>query len=166
MKQMLILMIFPFSLLSGCAKEEIQPVMPEEMPGDFDFKLQFGVAKRNGMDTYQDLATKDLIADGIASLELSLSAEEMAIIYGKMKEINIVEPKDLIPPTNCTQKPYSEDEWEITLNGETFHLLISEQFCETTEDAKDLIELRNYVFSFVKSKEEYQNLPDANGYYE
>lgn len=169
MKQIPILIFFLF--LTGCeassgGEEEIKPVMPEEMPADFDFKLQFGVSKKNGMDTYGDLVTKDLVADGTSSAELSLSTEEMAMIYEKMKEINIVESKNLIPQTVCMQNPYSEDEWEITLDGETFHHFISEQYCETTDDAKELIELRNYVFSIVKGKEEYQKLPDANGYYE
>nr|WP_106779279.1 hypothetical protein [Lysinibacillus timonensis] len=143
--------------------------MPKEMPSDFDFSIRFGVQKRNELNTYEGTVTKDLIADGTASTELTLTEEEMKDIYGKMRDINIAEMKDLTPePINgalCVQEPYEEDAWKIMINGETITHFISGEYCEPTNDAKQLIELRNYIFNIIKSKDEYKSLPESKGGY-
>lgn len=164
-------LLFLALLLIGCESNEMSmessnAVMPAEMPSDFDFKVQFGVMKKNEINTFDNTITKDLIADGTVKVNLPLTLEEKTKIYEKMKEVNITEKKELIPKTNCMKKPFSEDEWMITINGETINHYISEEYCDTTDDAKQLIELRNYIFTLVKSKEEYKSLPEANGWYE
>ena len=127
--------------------------MPKDMSGDFDFSIKFGVQKKNEINTFEGTVTKDLIADGTATTELILTKEEMKDIYGKMQEIYIAETKEFSPePINgmvCTQEPHGEDEWEIIINGETITQLISGKYCEPTNDAKQLIELRNYVFNII-----------------
>lgn len=166
-------------LLVGCSQEkqgieEKEAViedsntitMPEAIPSDFDFIVEFGVDKRNVINTYEDTVTKDLVADGTVTTNLTFTTEEMDMIYQKMKEINITGTKNFNPQTNCLREPHSEDEWEITINLEVFTHTVSEQYCEISDDAKQLIELRNYVFSLVKNKEEYKKLPEANGGYE
>ena len=143
--------------------------MPKDMPNDFDFSIQFGVQKKNEINTFEGTVTKDLIADGTATTELNLTEEEMQDIYGKMQEINIAETKGFTPePVNgvvCMQRPYEKDKWKIIINGETFTHLISGENCEPTNDAKQLIELRNYVFNIIKSKDEYKSLPESKGGY-
>ncbi|SDM90552.1 hypothetical protein SAMN05518871_102529 [Psychrobacillus sp. OK028] len=144
--------------------------MPKNMPEDFDFYIQFGVQKKNEVNTFKDTVTKDLIADGIATTELILTEEEMKNIYEKMQEINIVETKEFTPePINgtvCMQEPYEEDVWKIMINGESFTHVISGKYCEPTNEAKQLVELRNYVLNIIKSKDEYKSLPVSNGGYE
>ena len=183
-KLSLILSLIFFSIgLWGCQqsdkKEEINnenlnivanSTTPKDMPSDFDFSIQFGVQKKNEIDTFKSTVTKDLIVEGTATTELILTEEEMKDIYNKMREINIVETKEFTPKalfgTVCTMEPYEEDEWKILINGETITHLISGEYCEPTNDAKQLIELRNYVFNIIKSKGEYQSLPEAKGGYE
>ena len=144
--------------------------MPEIMPSDFDFSIQFGVQKKNEINTFKGTVTKDLVADGTATTELILTEEEMKDIYEKMQEINIAETKEFTPePINgtvCMQEPYEEDKWKIIINGETLILSISGKHCEPTNDGKQLIELRNYVFNIIKSKGEYKSLPASNGWYQ
>lgn len=144
--------------------------MPKVMPSDFDFSIQFGVQKKNEINTFEGTVTKDLIADGTATTELILTEEEMKDIYEEMQEINIAETKEFTPePINgtvCMQEPYEEDEWKIIINGETLKLSISGKHCEPTNDGKQLIELRNYVFNIIKSKGEYKSLPESNGGYQ
>ena len=36
--------------------------IPEEMPNDFNFSIQFGVQKKNEINTFEGTVTKDLIA--------------------------------------------------------------------------------------------------------
>ena len=144
--------------------------IPKLMPSDFDFSIRFGVQKKNEMNTFAGTVTKDLIADGTITSNLILTEQEMEDIYRKMVEINIAEAKEFTPvPINgtvCTQEPYEEDDWEISINGETLTFLISGVFCEPTNDANQLSELRNYVFTIVKSKEEYKSLPASSEGYE
>ncbi len=114
--------------------------------------------------------TKDLIADGTATAEVTLTEEEMKAIYGKMKEINIVETKEFIPePVNetmCNIEPHEDDKWEIIINGETITHSVSGAYCEPTDDTEQLIGLRNYVFSIIRGKEAYKELPESSGGYE
>lgn len=144
--------------------------MPEDMPNDFGFSIQFGVGKNNEINTFEDTVTKDLITDGTAKADVTLTDREMDEIYEEMKEVNIVETKKFTPePKNgtiCTQEPHEEDEWKITVNGETITHSVSGTYCEPTNDAKQLIELRNYVFSIIRSKEEYIELPESKGGYQ
>ncbi|MER2263009.1 MAG: hypothetical protein ABS934_13435 [Psychrobacillus sp.] len=144
--------------------------MPKDMPNDFDFSIQFGVHKKNEINTFEGTVTKDLIVDGTATTEVMFTEEEMKDIYKKMQEINIVETKEFTPePINgmfCKQEPYEKDKWEITINGETITHFISGEDCEPTDDAKQLIELRNYVFNIIKSKVEYKSLPEPSGGYQ
>ncbi|CAM3064137.1 membrane lipoprotein lipid attachment site-containing protein [Filibacter tadaridae] len=143
--------------------------MPEDMPNDFGFSIQFGVGKNNEINTFKGTVTKDLITDGTATADVTLTDEEMDGVYEKMKEINIVETKKFTPkPINgtiCTQEPYEEDEWKITINGENITQTVSGAYCEPTDDAKQLLELRNYVFSIIRSKEQYIELPESKGGY-
>ena len=144
--------------------------MPENMPSDFDFSIQFGVQKKNEINTFNGTVTKDLIADGTATTKLSLTEEEMKDIYEKMKEMNISETKKFTPKslsgTICMKEPYEEDEWKIMINGETITHLISGKYCEPTNDAKQLIDLRMYIFNIIKSKDEYKLLPESKGGYQ
>jgi hypothetical protein len=92
------------------------------MPSDFDFLVQFGVQSKNEINTFDNIVIKDLIAEGTALTETSFTEEEMKKIYQKMREINIMESKELVPEkTNCMQTPYGEDKWKIKLNGERKH---------------------------------------------
>lgn len=142
----------------------------EEMPNDFNFSIQFGVGKKNEINTFDGTVTKDLIADGTVITALTLTEEEMQNVFNKMKEINIAETKEFIPKsingTVCEVEPYEEDEWKIIINGETITHSFSGKYCEPTNDAKQLIELRNYVFKIIKSKDEYKSLPASTGGYE
>lgn len=140
--------------------------IPEKMPSDFYFSVSFGVGKRNEINTFNGTVTKDLISDGTKTIKLKFEEEEMQAIYEKMKEMKINETKVFMPKGGCSQDPYEEDEWKIQIDGETIMLYISGEYCDPTDDAKQLIKLRNYIFSIVKSKNAYQSLPKPRGGYE
>ena len=144
--------------------------MPENMPKDFGFSVSFGFGKKNEINTFKDTVTKDLIEDGTKTVDIALTDEEMLEIYEKMKEIDITNTKQFIPePVNgemCEQEPYEEDEWKITLDGETISHYISGAYCEPTKDARQFLELRNFVFNKIENKDEYLKLPKSKGGYE
>ena len=176
----LLLFILLILVLSACSQSEIKGLepahsdsfasMPEDMPDDFNFSIQFGVGKNNEINTSEGTVTKDLIEDGTATTEIALTEEEMETIYEEMKEINIVETKEFEPePVNgtmCSTQPHEEDEWEIIIDGETITHSVSGAYCDPTNDTKQLIGLRDYIFSIVRGKEAYKELPNAKGGYE
>ncbi|MFG6149170.1 hypothetical protein [Halobacillus sp. B23F22_1] len=148
----------------------IKHMMPEQKPDDFGFSVQFGVNYKNEVNSFEDQVTKDLIAEGAVTADIAFSPKENDKIYEKMKEMNIVEKKKLTPEqvseTICTQEPHEEDIWRIIIEGETITHSVSGAYCEPTHDAQKLIELRNYVFSIVRSKEEFKELPLSKASYE
>ncbi|MFT4414346.1 hypothetical protein ACLM5H_10855 [Fredinandcohnia humi] len=159
---------------SGSKEMNIAQSMPNEMPNemtdDFGFSIRFGVGKRNEINTFEGIVTKDLLTAGAITAKITLTEKELEEIYEKMEEINIVETKKLIPShlneSICVQEPYEEDEWKIIINGETFTQSVSGTYCEPTMDAKQLLKIRNYVFNIIKSKDAYKELPESEGAYQ
>lgn len=146
-----------------------QNKMSKEMPGTFDFMVRFGygTVNKNEINTFQDTVTKDLIMNGTASAQITLTKEEMRSIYNQMREINIMGEKVLAAANQtCERVPYSEDIWEININGETKTLTWTDRFCTQTSDMEQLLELRNFVDQIVKTKEEYKKLPESEGGYD
>lgn len=165
MKQLGLLLFILLFIITGCVTEtdlgansnielqnkkgvNQQNKMPKEMPDDFDFLVRFGYGEvtKNEINTYQDIIIKDLIMNGAATANITFTMEEMRSIYGKMREINIMGTKELLPTKmNCSKTPYNEDSWEISVDGETKTFTWSDENCDVTNDAKQLLELRkNY----------------------
>ncbi|WP_246354144.1 hypothetical protein [Paenibacillus phytohabitans] len=168
------LLLLAVLLLNGCSTDKEaeraagQNVMPQEMPGDFDFLVRYGYgeATKNEINTYQDIVVKDLIMNGTASANVTLTGDEMRSIYDQMKEINIMGTLELVPARqSCAVTPYQEDSWQITVDGVTRDLSWSGETCELTDDAGQLLELRNFIADIVAGKEAYKELPEAEGGY-
>ena len=172
MKRLCVLFAVLLFIITGCGTEtdsKESNSMPKEMPDMFDFIVRFGYGdvNKNEINTYQDTATKDLIAKGTATANITLTMEEMRSIYEKMREINIMGTKELVPAKmRCSQVPYSEDSWKININGETKTFTWSDENCEITDDAAQLLELRNFIQHIVAGKEAYKVLPESEGGYE
>ena len=174
MKRLLPFLLLIF-LVGACSQPVVEPVeidsvhhpLPEEMPEDFGFAVQFGIWSRNEINTFEGSFTKDLISAGTITTDLTFTEQEMDFIYGQMKEITIADTKQLIPePIGCAMEPYGEDEWVILINGETIKHSVSETYCEPTHDAQQLIDLRETIFDLIKKKDVYKELPEAVGGYE
>ncbi|KAI7248592.1 hypothetical protein KC345_g11845 [Hortaea werneckii] len=143
--------------------------MPEEMPGDFDFFVRYGYgeATKNEINTYQDTVIKDLVMNGTATADITLTGEEMRSIYDRMREMNIMGNLELVPASpGCSVTPHQEDSWQITAGGVTRTLTWSDENCELTDDAKQLLELRNFISGIVAGKDAYKELPEAEGGYD
>ncbi|MEK3715908.1 hypothetical protein [Paenibacillus sp. FSL R7-0333] len=143
--------------------------MPEDMPEYFDFLVRYGYGEvsKNEINTYQDTLVKDLIVNGTATANITLTGEEMRSIYERMRGISIMSKMQLVPAKqSCSVVPYQEDSWRITVNGFTRNWSWSGENCELTEDAEKLLELRNFIADIVAGKEAYQELPEAEGGYD
>ncbi|MBH5316192.1 hypothetical protein I6N90_00020 [Paenibacillus sp. GSMTC-2017] len=140
--------------------------LPTEMPKDFDFVVKYGIGMKNEINTIKNTVTKDLIANGTVSANITLYPADMQRIYEKMKEINIMETKQLSSNQSCALIPYSEDIFEVIILGKTIQHAWTSKSCHLTEDAKQLLELRTFIENIVKDYEAYNKLPEAVGGYE
>ncbi|WP_435171403.1 hypothetical protein [Paenibacillus glycanilyticus] len=168
MIRILIILSVAFAFIAGCSKETKKLQMPEDMPEDFRFSVSFGYGEdhKNEINTYNHTVTKDLVTKGTATTALSFSNDELQSIYGKMKEIAVLDEKQFPRKGNCSQTPSSTDSWKITVNGETKTLSWTNEYCDMTKDAKDLLELRSYIQKIVEGKDAYKALPAAEGGYD
>ncbi|AQQ53088.1 hypothetical protein [Planococcus lenghuensis] len=139
--------------------------MPAEMPEDFDFSIRYGITSKNEVDTFDDTVTKDLITNGTASADIKLSDEEMKLVYEKMQKINAMAPKELVPDAGCIHTPHEVDIWKIQALGEIITHEVSQKYCELTEDAQELLNLRKFIVDLIEEKEAYEELPEAEGGY-
>ena len=138
------------------------------MPSDFDFSVSYGYGDRtkNEINTYADTVTKDLIMNGAATADIALSDDEMRGIYAKMREIDIMAAKKLPEKNGCFRTPSNEESWKVTANGETTTFTWTDEYCDLTDDANRLLELRRYIHGIVEAKEAYKALPAAEGGYD
>jgi hypothetical protein len=169
MKRGCLLLLLLLIVVTGCSAGKPSVAMPEEMPADFDFHVRYGYGEvsKNEINTYKDTVTKDLIMNGSATASLTLTPDEMRTIYANMKKINIMAKKKLLPDKqNCYSTPFSEDNWKVSVNGETNTFSWSNQHCEITDDAQQLLDLRTFIHEIVTSKEAYKELPEAEGGYD
>jgi len=139
--------------------------MPDQVPEDFAFSVQFGINSRNVIDTYTGTIIKDLIIGGIAETKLTFTTLEKLLIYEEMKRINVLGATDFDSKNQCGLTPHSEDFWKITIDGEERSYQWSDKHCDITKDAKDFLDLRNFIWNIVTESDEYKALPEAEGGY-
>lgn len=143
--------------------------MPKDMPSTFNFMVRFGIGtvNKNEINTFQGTVTKDLIENGTASAKIKFTKEELSSIYLKMRDINIMAIQNLSPAVSgCERVPFSEDMWEISINGETNTFTWTDKHCNLTEEAEQVLELRKFIQDIVEEKPEYIKLPEAEGGYQ
>ncbi|MGD6781470.1 hypothetical protein [Sutcliffiella horikoshii] len=164
--------LFPILLLfSACSSVEdvsapvLSDVSTPVMPADFEFSLTYGTYGKQKVDTFNDMIIKDLVIDGTIEAEIPLTVEEKNLTYNEMLKINIMGDLEIDRELQCAIEPPTFTSWHIQMNGQTKEFSYT-SFCEYNGDAKNLMSLENYIHKLVAAKEEYQELPDSNGWYE
>ena len=171
MKLIYIILLPIFFFISACSSVEdvsappLPDVSPPVMPADFEFSLTYGTYGKQKVDTFNDTIIKDLVIDGTIEAKISLTVEEKNFIYDEMLKINIMGDLAIDRELQCAIEPPSFTFWHIQMNGETKEFSYT-NFCEYNGDAKNLMNLENLIHKLVAAKEEYQELPDSNGWYE
>ncbi|WP_404458264.1 hypothetical protein [Sutcliffiella horikoshii] len=158
-------------LLSSCSSDEdvsapiLSDVSTPVMPTDFEFSLTYGTYGKQKVDTFHDMVIKDLVIYGTIEVEIPLTVEEKNLIYNEMLKLNIMGDWTIDRELQCAAEPSSFTSWHIQMNGETKEFSYGD-FCEYPEDVRRLIDLEDFIHDLVAAKEEYQELPDSNGWYE
>lgn len=147
--------------LFGCSAKEYSTTMPE----DFDFRLLYGVNGVNQINTFEDKVVKDLISNGKIEAQIELSDNEMQQIYEKMIELDIMKNFDVEKENGCEVIPSNLSKWTIQMKGET-NTFYYNSYCNPPKRIEKLYELERFIHNIVENKDEYQQLPNAEGGYE
>ncbi|MBU9712634.1 hypothetical protein [Evansella tamaricis] len=144
--------------------------MPEVRPESFNFHIQYGVNKRNEVNTFDHVIVKDLVMDGTASIEFYFSKEELDEIYEKFMKADVFSQKTFEVEMNCGMEPYEHYYLKVAIdeNGETYtaEYEFTDQYCVLTEDGNKLKGIIQLINGMVRDTEEYQSLPPAEGGYD
>ena len=156
--------LLPVVLMFGACSST---VYPKEMPDDFDFSVEYGVEGKRKVDTFTNTVVKDLVMDGIVEASIALTDEEMQEIYSRMIALDMMGKLDFQEDGNaqCATEPEMRTEWIIHLNGD-LNIIRYMTLCNNTPDSQAIMDLQDYIHEIVAAKEEYQKLPEPNGYYE
>ncbi len=149
---------------SGCSTETSGEIK-QDMPADFNFKVSYGTYGKQKIDTFNGVVVKDLVEDGTIKADIALTENEMRRIYKEMIDMDIMDDLKLEEFEECATEPASYTAWTIQMNGETKSFDFS-TFCENSNEIRKLLELDEFVHKIVLEKDEYNELPEANGSYE
>jgi len=161
-----ILVLILFTLLVGCATTQSKQKnnnSTEIYPTDFNFIFSYGVLKKNQLNTLNNSFTKDLIIDGLKTIELKMTEAEKKQIFMYMEEINLFEYSNEIEGMRLN--PESGYEFDITYNGIEKKVRWIGEFNNTQRD-NEFKNLTKMIIEIIKAKDEYKELPETNGYYE
>lgn len=156
---------------------DMQTVVPAEInrsiqrPTNFDLMFKYGVGAKNNLNTVDDTFTKDMVIDPPITISLALTPHELDLIYQKMIEIDFFAYPDVytIPIASGCQTgemtPSSSYAFEVVAGERTKTLLWNDSITNQNIQANKLRELIKLIVTIVKSKNEYQELPEPRGGY-
>ncbi|TXC90959.1 hypothetical protein FS935_08615 [Metabacillus litoralis] len=159
MKLLLFIIVITSIFIAGYTNSQ-----NNSMPDDFNFSLNYGINGKQKIDTFNNVVVKDLVEDGTKEANILLTKREKQIIYDEMIKLDIMGELNLEEEKECETQPSSLSKWNIHMNGETKSFNYT-TFCEIPDDALNLIRLEDFIHSIISNKEEYKELPDANGAY-
>jgi hypothetical protein len=152
------------------------PALPEQMPDDFGFIAEWGVARMNSLDTFEGTFTKDLVTGSppTATTKLLLTSEEKGELYQALRALEPWSyPSRFEPPYADVTAP---DVDQAVTPAIKYHLYLAGARMEkdiwwtddnwsTTASAAALRAWFRQVMALVESRPEYKAMPEARGGY-
>ena len=163
-----VLMIFVLVVI-GCGIFK-----PQQTTGttdaDFNLIFKYGVGARNELNTFEETFTKDMVIDPPITVAFSLTKKESDEIYQKMTEINFFDYPDTFSVFMDSEEigffsPYPTYYFKVEYNLNIKELLWRDNMMTEDEKAMRLREFINFIRNIIESKEEYKELPPAQGGY-
>ncbi|MCL2678473.1 MAG: hypothetical protein FWE85_05415 [Clostridiales bacterium] len=165
-----ITLLLLLSLLAGCNGSKV----PDTMPDDFAFKIDFGLGGKNSLDTYENTFTKDLLSAGTATISFVIPAEKMLEIYDAFLEFEIHQlPEDInaaaeLGDTIETFIHKNDYSLTYTLKGKTRTVVCNDEGPWDHKKGppasyKNLVDFIEFITEYIYSTDDYQNMPPAEG---
>ena len=138
--------------------------LPEDMPDNFNFSLNYGFEAANEMNTYDDTYTKDLADDGDETIDFELTEEDMELAYEELMNADILTAPEEVSEQACVE-PYEENHLQMTVDGEEFEQeWISAECDEYDEQLSHAI--NTIHLEIIEPRSEFQELPEPSGGYD
>lgn len=140
---------------------------------NFSFTFKYGVRNepggpRNILNTSEQTYTKDMVFGQDVTTKLSLTNDERNQILQKVLSISLFDlPNDYSDTQPSCKIPYSSYDLTVVYGSTVKHLSwIDHTGCNNENPiTQKLNELSKLIISFIKQKQEYKNLPSAQGGY-
>ncbi|MFC1991901.1 hypothetical protein ACFLVC_04190 [Chloroflexota bacterium] len=145
--------------------------VPPLAQSDFNLIFRYGVGAKNELNTFEGTYTKDMFGDPSITVPLSLTDEELDIIYRKMVEINFFDYPEEFSVTAAPGEavgivtPYSSYYFKVEDDSGIKELRWEDKITNEDNEADRLRELIKLITDIIESKEEYQKLPEPTGGY-
>ena len=192
-----IFILLLFSILLGCENDSgvdsaaesssLQPTgvsesnddsAEVEIPGDFNFSIDFGVDGQNNIDSYNDTFTKDLIGTGSETIDFTIPDDKMREIYAAFIENKVPELPDDINfevkfgsgDISMTSTPSSKYSVTYTCENETRTIVCDDGGPWNVKigppDTRNrLVVFVTLITDYIFSTDEYKNMSPAEGAY-
>lgn len=140
-----------------------QSGIPTSMPADFAVSLQYGVDGKNSINTYNNTITKDLVENGLTSIEYIPSKEELETIYKTIVKYDLYKINKPLVNKNVSVDENQEFILNFTINGEDYHVYGDSSMynLKYNKPAKNYSSFINYMVSYIESTSAYQSLPNS-----
>ncbi|GHH96918.1 DUF4362 domain-containing protein [Neobacillus kokaensis] len=148
-------------LLTGCENEPMKGLLTifhdVDKEDNFAFELNYGVGKKNMINTKEEKLIKDLQnGETVAVGDFQFSKKELNQIYKLLKFSNYLGDKNLT--TKCNQKPHERYELNVWINSGERHFEWTE--CDHSSDGKEMTKLVHDILTILKKNSTYKTLGD------
>lgn len=138
--------------------------VPAAMPPDFEFVLRYGVMARNVLDTAGGTFTHDMVTDPSVTTDLTLTTEEMAEVYRRLRDIDFWAYPAAQPP-EVGLEPSSRFELAVRGAGLAHAVVANDIQYASSLRGVALWKLVERVQEMIVAKDAYQALPEPRGGY-
>jgi len=176
MRKMIVCIILIATLtFVACHKKDPQTM---SMPSDFAISFSYGMNdnRLNFLDTYKGIIQKDLISDGIATVDYVVPKDDLKEIYAQICEFKINKITKSMTSENLAFMnsgiriiPCTKYYIAFTAEGVEYNITGDEtatSYINKNKEAKNFCTFISYMLDYISSTEEYKSLPKANGAYE
>ncbi len=137
---------------------------PDQMPEDFNFKMEIGVGNMRiyKIDTFRNTFTSSLDHENDTTIEFQFLLIEKKKIYKIIKDIDVfIYPENYSPTTTIQILPSYSYYFESTLNGYTIKINWEENTYSDTKESKNLMKLFDVIFKNAMEDEKVKRLPES-----
>lgn len=160
------------SLFAGCSAVETDT---KTFPDAFAiyFSCWINESQKNILDTYEGYIQKDLVELGVATTEYSASDEVLKSIYEQIGALDLTSIERVMTSkvlttddTGVAMEPCTYYEIRFTIDGTEYRISgDATAWYYEDSDAASFTCFVEFMNDLMRSSEEYQSLPDAEGGY-
>jgi hypothetical protein len=168
--------VLPEESPAGSARETGVP--PQEAPADFAiyFSYWFDSNRANIYDTYNKTIQKDLVLNGTAAADLTVTSETLNAIFRKIIEFEVCKITEAMISANLSASnvrvdvlPNTEYKIKFTIDGASYTVTgdaTAWEYRDENASAAHFCQFADFMRDLYLNTAEYKTLPEAEGGYD